>query len=436
MSAPSPVCPWSFLAETTSARSYASVATQAAISISDLPLPVIHDGKTIVTISEDGYQAGMEKCRHMLLGRLQLASNDKPYSPSDLQRKLGLLWGDLSCWKLIPMGKGFYSFSFATEEAVSRVWAKGAIALKPGTMRFMKWVPNFSPANQRNTNAQVWVKFWNLGLEFWEPRTLFEIASGVGVPVKIDPNTLDRKFGLFARVLVDVDLSSDLPVELVVRRKNGESIAQGVEYEQLPDICSHCGNVGHRVAACKHVGHLVDSQLEPPRSGRGRSRKRRSRAVRKRAISQVYVMKQSKDKAVVIAPTPPPILDCGEGPSFVHKSPAKEPVVEEQPLITKENMIVPSAPHGPIQVTNVVAPLVNGQLDDSGHMEQNNGEDVVAGVNVQNDRVQNACVVASLVATDCEDAFDSESGTPHRGSPTPTNGSPTVSTTIGSCKVC
>ncbi|KAK9931809.1 hypothetical protein M0R45_019073 [Rubus argutus] len=73
----------------------------------------------------------------MLLGRLQLASGDKPYSPSDLQRKLSPLWGELGGWKLIPMGKGYYTFSFTSDASRAWVWAKGTIALKPGTMRFM-----------------------------------------------------------------------------------------------------------------------------------------------------------------------------------------------------------------------------------------------------------------------------------------------------------
>lgn len=202
------------------------------------------------------------------------------------------------------MGKGFFTFSFSSEESVSRVWAQGAVALKPGTMRFKQWVPNFSSSNQRNTNAHVWVKFWDLGLECWETRTMFEIASGVGVPVKIDHNTLDCKVGLFARILVDVDLSSDLPQELVVKRKNGETFIQSVNYEKLPDLCSHCGNVGHRVTACKHVQPAVSKPVEQPKCERGRSRKRRTRADKRRAVSQVYVPKQSKDKAVVIPPRP------------------------------------------------------------------------------------------------------------------------------------
>lgn len=223
------------------------------------------------------------------------------------------------------MGKGYYAFSFASDVSLARVLAKGAVALKPGTMRFMKWVPNFSPSKQKNTNAQVWVRFWDLGLEFWEARTLFEIASGIGVPVKIDPNTLDRKYGLFARVLVDVDLSDNLPLEIVIKRKNGETFVQGVDYERLPDLCSHCGNVGHQVSNCKYVKPTASKSEIQPRKDRGRSRRRRPDKRKNRGVSQVYVPKRI-GKEVIVGSSPSPRVDNGEGPSFVQKCPVGETV--------------------------------------------------------------------------------------------------------------
>ncbi|KAK9933303.1 hypothetical protein M0R45_020504 [Rubus argutus] len=121
MEATSTICPWSFLGDGVSVhRSFASLVTPTVFPTTDLPTPVVQDGKTTVIISEDGYQSGLEKCKFMLLGRLQLASGDKPYSPSDLQRKLSLLWGELGDWKLIPMGKGYYTFSFTSD--ASRAW--------------------------------------------------------------------------------------------------------------------------------------------------------------------------------------------------------------------------------------------------------------------------------------------------------------------------
>lgn len=127
----------------------------------------------------------------------------------------------------------------------------------PEILRFMRWTLNFSPMHQKNTNAQVWTNFWDLGLEFWEPITLFEIANAIGVPMKVDQNTLDKKFDLFARVLIDIDLLVDPPCELVVRRKNGEIVVIEVGYKYLSNLCSHCSNVGHTITACKIVQQQV-----------------------------------------------------------------------------------------------------------------------------------------------------------------------------------
>ncbi|KAL6218958.1 hypothetical protein ACLB2K_012165 [Fragaria x ananassa] len=228
---------------------------------------------------------------------------------------------------------------------LSRVWAKGVIALKPSTIPFLQWIPNFSPANQTNTNAQVWVCFWGLRLEFWEPRTLLEIASAIGVPVRIDPNTIQCRYGLFARILVDVNLSGDLPADIVIKRNNGESFVQAVDYEKFPDLCSHCGNVGHCVRNCKFV-KPAPSKSDVPTNGRGRSRQRRPKQRRKSAASQVYVPKQREGKGILVDSSPSTRIDYGEGPSFAQTSPIqvqegveRDKTVEDQNVLS-ENIVV------------------------------------------------------------------------------------------------
>ncbi|KAL6194627.1 hypothetical protein ACLB2K_035708 [Fragaria x ananassa] len=125
----------------------------------------------------------------------------------------------------------------------------------------MRWVPNFSPASHRNSNAQVWVRFWDLGLEFWETQTLFEIASGIGIPIKVDNYTLERRYGLFARILIDIDLTIDPPLDLVVERESGEALVLHVEYEKLPSLCTNCGNLGHVVSGCNSVKRSKENNV-------------------------------------------------------------------------------------------------------------------------------------------------------------------------------
>ncbi|MCI34005.1 defensin-like protein, partial [Trifolium medium] len=66
--------------------------------------------------------------------------------------------------------------------------------------------------------------------EYWRQRTLFEIASEVDTPLALDDATLNRTFGHYARVLVDIDLSKHLFEEILVERE-GYAFKLGIVYE-------------------------------------------------------------------------------------------------------------------------------------------------------------------------------------------------------------
>ena len=53
---------------------------------------------------------------------------------------------------------------------------------------------------------------------YWINLTLFEIASGIGTTLTIDDATQSRLFGLYVRVLVDVDVSKKLYNAILVER--------------------------------------------------------------------------------------------------------------------------------------------------------------------------------------------------------------------------
>jgi len=113
-------------------------------------------------------------------------------------------------WSVLHLGRGFFDFKFGSVEDMRKVWAMRAVNLKPGILCFFSWTKAFKPRNQAQTHAQIWVRLMQFPQECWRKRTLFEIASGWGTPLTIDEATLSRRFGLFARVLVDVDLSAKI----------------------------------------------------------------------------------------------------------------------------------------------------------------------------------------------------------------------------------
>jgi hypothetical protein len=115
------------------------------------------------------------------------------------------------------------------------------VNLKLGFMCFYRWTRDFTPKAQAQTHAQVWVRLMQLRQEYWGRQTLFEIASGLGTPLTIDEETQNRRFGLFARVLVDIDMSERM----------FESVM--VQYEKYPLFCSHCKSIGHSIQACSKM---------------------------------------------------------------------------------------------------------------------------------------------------------------------------------------
>jgi len=185
---------------------------------------------------------------------------DPPLTTQALKVKLGNLWPNLNNWNLIPLGKGFFEFNFSTIEEMRQIWALGVVNLKPGFMRFSCWTKDFTPKAQAQTHAQVWVRLMQLPQEYWEKQTIFEIASGLGSPLTIDEATHNRRFDLFARVLVDVDLSEKLFESVIVERE-GHALPIVVQYEKNPLYCAHWRNLGHSIHTCSEMNGDAPSKV-------------------------------------------------------------------------------------------------------------------------------------------------------------------------------
>jgi len=76
---------------------------------------------------------------------------------------------------------------------------------------------------QHQTTAQVWITIYGLSKEYWRKRILFAIASEVGTPICTDSITskprMERAFGHYVRVLVDMNLNKELVHRILVERK-------------------------------------------------------------------------------------------------------------------------------------------------------------------------------------------------------------------------
>jgi len=133
-----------------------------------------------------------------------------------------------------------------------KIWSLGLANLKPGLLRFFSWTKDSTPHTQKQTHILVWIRLLDLPQEYWRPKTLLEIASGVGTPLTIDESTKARLFGHYARILVDIDLSCKLYNNVLVER-DGHAFKVAIVYEKYPNFCNNCRSIGHSIQNCQKL---------------------------------------------------------------------------------------------------------------------------------------------------------------------------------------
>lgn len=133
-------------------------------------------------------------------------------------------------------------------------------------MRLSQWSPGFNPNNQKQTHSQVWLRILDLPLEYWRPKILFEIAGGTGTPLSLDEATKNKVFEHYARILVDLDLSCNLPNEILVERNDYASMYR-LFMKKCPFFCDYCKLIGHNMEKCKRKtmeNREVANHAHPP----------------------------------------------------------------------------------------------------------------------------------------------------------------------------
>lgn len=247
------------------------------IPSSQFPQPCFKGDRLAIPIPDEEYLAGVEACKHNLHGRIVWPKGSTPLTVVAVKNKLTPIWKDLSRWGITSLGKGFYEFSFSSLEDVRRVRSVASWNLNPGFLKLFSWTGDFNPNLQNNTTAQVWVRIYGLSQEYWRPKILFAIVSSIGTPICTDAIAakpmFDRTFGHYARVLVDMDISQTPRYQVLVERK-GYAFFVDLEYENLPDFCTHCNMIGHYVEICKKIQGKVNQEEIQPNEDRAKNKQK------------------------------------------------------------------------------------------------------------------------------------------------------------------
>ncbi|XP_028121750.1 uncharacterized protein LOC114318961 [Camellia sinensis] len=158
-------------------------------------------------------------------------------------------------------GDGFMFFIFDTPECCRDVLEGGPWYIGGYLLILKQWKRMMKLAKEKSTKIPIWVKFFNVPLEYWDPDGLSRIASAIGNPLFMDQLTARGSRVAFARICVEIEATSKLLSYFQIRCGD-DAVLIKAEYQGLPSVCQHCQIFGHSTEKCvsKQVAQLISLQ--------------------------------------------------------------------------------------------------------------------------------------------------------------------------------
>ena len=212
----------------------------------DFYVPACVDGVPDIHPPDEAVFEGVSMWKGSLVGQFF----DKRLPIHVVRATVDKLWGKHEMPEISTTDNGLYLFRFRDMVARDWVMENGPwyIARRPIILRL--WPPGMEMLNIQLTSLPIWVKFYNIPLEYWTNTCLSYIASAIGKPLHMDSLTENGTRLSFARICIEVDLSSKFPKAARLNLGNDKCTTIKIEYPWVPLNCSHCQVFGHKVSKC------------------------------------------------------------------------------------------------------------------------------------------------------------------------------------------
>ena len=161
------------------------------------------------------------------------------------------LWGKREMPEISTTENGLFFFRFRDPEARDWVMDAGPWHLAGRQFILRAWKPGMDMLNIQLSSIPIWVRFYNIPLEYWTSTCLGHIASTVGIPLHLDPLTENQTKLSFARICIEVGVDCVFPKSVLLDRGNGNYSTIRIEYPWAPKCCSECKLFGHNLANCQ-----------------------------------------------------------------------------------------------------------------------------------------------------------------------------------------
>lgn len=190
------------------------------------------------------------------------------------------------------VGQGCFLLKVTNERTRNVLLSRPAWMIAGSPMFVAPWSSDFAKEEPQLTTAVVPVELRGVPYLLFNKQSLSRLATAIGKPVSLAPETERKENFEVAKIWVRVSLLVDLPNKIITGFSNGREVEVSVSYPWLPKKCTHCDRYGHDSAQCPRstaIYKQADSRqsdvprqhIDRPREKSSRSRGRQSKESRR-----------------------------------------------------------------------------------------------------------------------------------------------------------
>ncbi|ESQ52289.1 hypothetical protein EUTSA_v10017665mg, partial [Eutrema salsugineum] len=265
------------------------------LQLEEIGTPSQHDsGVPFVFIPDENIQAAKEEFKDFLFARFH---GDTP-SMGRIIGVVNAIWARNGP-RIIVHNIGAETFLLRVTVLRTRelILSRNLWTIAGFPMFVAPWSPDFNPEEPPLSSAVVPVEFRDVPYLLFNKESLGRIATAIGTPVALAPETERKQTFEVAKVYVRVNLLKELPTRVVSGFSSGREVLITVSYPWLPVKCQSCGLFGHESMKCtSQLQHHPSGRrkctrspsLEPKRKKRSRPGQSRARRAKSNRLSGIY----------------------------------------------------------------------------------------------------------------------------------------------------
>ncbi|KAF8104770.1 hypothetical protein N665_0168s0013 [Sinapis alba] len=230
------------------AQNYASLLKVSA-KLEELGTPSEHvSGAPFVLIPDENIESAKEEFKDFIFARFH---GEYPA----MGRIIGVvnaIWAKAGPRIYVHnIGDGCYLLRVTNLKAKEALLSRTCWNIAGFPMFVAPWSPDFAPEEAPITSAVVPVELRNVPYLLFNRESLSRLATAVGKPVSLAPETERKENFQVAKLYVRVDLTKQLPSKIISGFSSGRKVEISVSYPWLPVKFSKCGKYGHSSERCR-----------------------------------------------------------------------------------------------------------------------------------------------------------------------------------------